>query len=633
MIRIAGRRWCIFLATLAAVLSAAPGESWSSRSATAAHVIPAGHAAAPLPLWAQLGPLEPRKVLALAPSPAWPADPFLLIVRENDIVRTSDGGRTWEQLSALSGAPVQMAASNLDAGRIVFSLLNDRVLRSVDEGTTWEEVLALPAGATGSMIVLSPAFSRDGLIVTLAGGQAYRSVDSGATWEHLPADGQLVQQVVFSPNYASDRRLYLVATTGNFPDLTEDGAEADADDHMRSAGILVSTDGGQTFQATAAGLAIDGIPFRHVQRLFLSPTYGRDGILFAYAWGPRNIQTLAGSGALRTLHSALFKSTDRGSTWKPVRIYPEAITRRSALVAFSPSFVDDKLLLVAESAAALSPASAACEVFRSGDAGETWTSVVRRGSYESCSSLNLVRTEQMTLAAVQKGASWLKSLDGGLTWESFSTPIGIAAMRTGTETAPQSRALVGPVLTASAPVVAIGRQLLVGAPAGGVWVLGERVVPTYGAIPCGGVALGSIAPFWQSDPWVRSYLGCPSAPEERVMVQERRDVVDLPTAVKRGYWIDGADAEAAERWPYWFNLLGSTDAARGDERWRAHFLSTVTKEAHVWPQPGVRREAMSQQFDGGVVLTLTTPEGTRSVLVLAMRHGAWREYPLDAPSA
>ena len=37
-----------------------------------------------------------RRVLAVAPSPDWPQDPIILVAREGDLVRSRDGGRTWE---------------------------------------------------------------------------------------------------------------------------------------------------------------------------------------------------------------------------------------------------------------------------------------------------------------------------------------------------------------------------------------------------------------------------------------------------------------------------------------------------------------------------------------------------------
>ena len=66
-----------------------------------------------------------------------------------------------------------------------------------------------------NVIAWSPNFSRDGLMVALLEGILWRSRDFGATWDQLDhGQGQIVQAVVFSPDFARDHLLF-VAVAGD----------------------------------------------------------------------------------------------------------------------------------------------------------------------------------------------------------------------------------------------------------------------------------------------------------------------------------------------------------------------------------------------------------------------------------
>src|SRR4051812_37543438 len=49
-------------------------------------------------LWVSLGPVGPFPVTAVGVSPNWPEDRFILAARKIDLVRSFDGGTTWERL-------------------------------------------------------------------------------------------------------------------------------------------------------------------------------------------------------------------------------------------------------------------------------------------------------------------------------------------------------------------------------------------------------------------------------------------------------------------------------------------------------------------------------------------------------
>jgi hypothetical protein len=103
-----------------------------------------------------------------------------------------------------------------------------------------------------------------------------------------------------------------VATTNAFPVFGSWVPDEESlDDHARSIGLMMSVDGGESWQTAGAGPALDGAPYRHIRNLAISPTLAQDGTLFALAWGPREFED-EGGYRRRLVRAALFRSTDRG---------------------------------------------------------------------------------------------------------------------------------------------------------------------------------------------------------------------------------------------------------------------------------------------------------------------------------
>src|ERR687885_315966 len=176
------------------------------------------------PPWQPLGPLGPRRVDALAVSPGWPQDKLLLGARNSgqehgaDLVRTRDGGRTWEALPSPAERLVAILLAPTPGGvPIAFAWSEEALFRSPDAGTTWQRVLAAEDAKIDDA-VLSPTFGQDGLAFVLAGGVLWRSRDSGAQWDRLdPVPGQFVHRVRFSPDYAADAAVFAGLAGGPFP--------------------------------------------------------------------------------------------------------------------------------------------------------------------------------------------------------------------------------------------------------------------------------------------------------------------------------------------------------------------------------------------------------------------------------
>lgn len=425
------------------------------------------------PSWEYLGPSGSEAVLAFALSPSWPTDQTIVAAtrgeRGSDILRTVNGGRTWDRFTGPRREIRTLVLPDSDtAARVVFamddwqssSLRGSVLYRSPDGGETWRDVLTLDAPSAAGRnrprklpLEVSPSFSADGLAFIVADGRLRRTDDRGETWQMLdPAGGQRVQQLVFSPAFASDGTIFIVALSHDIPPTYTSGA-LDAPlpvDHIQSIGILKSVDRGATWQPATAGLDVDGVPYRQISSLAISPTYDADGILFAYAWGPwedvevGSYQFAPGQWKpriYRAVHTALFRSGDGGATWAPVlspswQPWREGVGASPAYAlryGLSPQFATDGAGILAVNGYGMGAGSRSswCSIHVSVDHGVTWEpvddQVIRQG--HPCGSLLVGRssagpialTEQCSMG-VECRLVWASSRDGGRSWERLTLP-------------------------------------------------------------------------------------------------------------------------------------------------------------------------------------------------------------------
>jgi photosystem II stability/assembly factor-like uncharacterized protein len=207
------------------------------------------------------------------------------------------GGRT----VAISGVPHQPNVFYMAA-------VNGGVWKTTDFGNTWNAIFDdQPTGSVGALAV-APS---DPSVIYVGSGEGlqrpdlatgdgiYKSTDAGKTWRHLGLrDAQQIAAILVDPKDAN--RVFVAALGHPYGPNVE-------------RGVFRSSDGGQTFQKVlykdentgAADLAFDP---------------SNPQTVYATLWAARVAPWEVRSGAsFVTAGSGVFKSTDGGTNWRPLR--------------------------------------------------------------------------------------------------------------------------------------------------------------------------------------------------------------------------------------------------------------------------------------------------------------------------
>jgi hypothetical protein len=312
-------------------------------------------------------------------------------------------------------------------------------------GTERDEAHALSLDPGGNVYVAGTTYSRDfplvnALRTTMLGASAplYRSFDGGNNWMPVSipyetyADQLLVSRSDPKTVFLFVQQLIFRSTDSgaNWTLLQADYAQCLAIDPQNDSvlyigtysGVQKSTDRGATW--TAAGT---GLPAKQVLQLAVDGA--NSNIVYA------------------ATDTALYRSTDAGNNWSPMTALPDAYVTligahpvsSGVLFARTPSQfyrsadggshwdavnVGTSLPL----AIAFSPSDPGTawfpdcrKVWRSRDAGATWTSVAATGLHTLCvTSLIVDPGNPNTLYGVSNARTVVKSADGGSTWTAAS---------------------------------------------------------------------------------------------------------------------------------------------------------------------------------------------------------------------
>lgn len=278
---------------------------------------------------------------------------------------------------------------------------NGGIWKSIDYGRIWTPIFDdQPTSSIGAIAVAPSApdiiyaGSGEGLQRPdlSTGDGIYKSTDAGATWTHLGLrDGQQIPQIAIDPR--NPDRLFVAVLGHPYGPNVE-------------RGIFRSTDGGRTFQKVLhRDENTGGVD------VVLSP--GNAEIVYAVLWEARQAPwengTFSGPG------SGIFKSTDGGSTWRPLTqglpTFADGLGRIGITVAPSdPS----RLYATVE-------VKGNGYVYRSDDAGEHWTRTTSDTRIASRpSDFAEIKTDPKNADIVYTASvvTW-KSMDGGKTWRAL----------------------------------------------------------------------------------------------------------------------------------------------------------------------------------------------------------------------
>jgi photosystem II stability/assembly factor-like uncharacterized protein/DNA-binding beta-propeller fold protein YncE len=252
-------------------------------------------------------------------------------------------------------------------------------LAPLEATTEWTRRLPTPGLGDIDSLVLSPTFSDDETLFVAVRESLFTSTDGGDNWMEtiLPFAHRGTIGGAFSPAYARDRTLLV-----GF-DCTPAGN-----------GILRSTEAG--LQWTRAN---SGLTDLSIQELVFSPDYAHDETIFA-----------------RGCADGLFKSTDRGVTWRALTadLMPENEAERIDQLVVSPAYTQDRDLWVLTSS----------HVYRSQDGGEGWERADEGLEGLELQTLVLSPNYEFDKTAfVNVGRGIYLTRDGGEKWGPMELPV------------------------------------------------------------------------------------------------------------------------------------------------------------------------------------------------------------------
>jgi photosystem II stability/assembly factor-like uncharacterized protein len=285
-----------------------------------------------------------------------------------------------------------------------FGAAGGGVWRTQDGGRYWENI---SDGFFGGSIGAIAVAESDPNVIYVGGGEVtvrgnvssgygmYKTVDAGKTWKHvgLP-DSRHIARIRIHPK---DHNIAYVAAMGNLYKANDE------------RGIYKTVDGGKTwkrilFENNEVG-AVD---------LCMDPNNPR--ILYASTWRIKRTPYDLSSGGEG---SKIYKSTDSGETWTDITYnkgLPEGLRGISGITVSPVN--SERVWAIIESDKG--------GVFRSDDAGVTWTKVndERKLRQRAWYYTRIYADPTDEDAVYVMNVRYHKSIDGGKTFKSLSTPHG-----------------------------------------------------------------------------------------------------------------------------------------------------------------------------------------------------------------
>jgi photosystem II stability/assembly factor-like uncharacterized protein len=307
------------------------------------------------------------------------------------VERSTDGGATW-QAATTDGATSDLRGVAFNAAGVGVAVGDSAsVLRSTDGGASWSTV------SISQGYLLDVAFVDASTVVATGwGGQVMRSTDAGLTWQAV--------------NTGSALYLFHVAF-----DRAGNGIAGDSNGDSQTD-ILHTTDGGQTWAVVHVPGSIVAADYAPVATAATAVAVGDGGSVATSADGgvtwtsrtPGPQPVLRGIafaspaiGAAVGDAGTILRTVDGGDSWA-------AVSGPSSTMSMNDIAFPTPQVAIAVGDGA---------IWRSVDAGATWSAVIPRGG----PALRAVRFTSPTHGVAVSSGSILYTDDAGLTWQSAST--------------------------------------------------------------------------------------------------------------------------------------------------------------------------------------------------------------------
>jgi photosystem II stability/assembly factor-like uncharacterized protein len=335
--------------------------------------------------------------------------------------KTTDGGATWHSISTglIDDSDIFSIRVDPNNTKLIFASACSGIYRSDSGGAAWVKIQGIPGTHRRTHIIAEDPRRSDTIYAGTTLG-LFKSADGGKTWRHLSSEQ--VNWMVFDP--AEPRTLYLAT---------------------EFAGVIKSTDAGESFHAVNAGFANHQLSeiTSDGRRLYASSTYeGLYGGVFVSDDGGLQWSLRANEEALRgqNLHSltattdtlfgasedAILKSSDGGKTWTSIPGPHLMATARARQHAPTVSRLRIHSLRAIQTGKGLAVLFAGTEagLFRSSNAGATWDQVKAGGI--SAVPVHAIYAPAMGASrlALQTESGLFISDDAGRTWQAALVPNG-----------------------------------------------------------------------------------------------------------------------------------------------------------------------------------------------------------------
>ncbi len=157
--------------------------------------------------------------MSVAISPAFTLDQTLLAGLYGiggGVYRSVNSGASWQNTSGLpvgcyvEAIELSPAFANDGIAFCTVSAPSSSLYRSTDRGQSWTGVWP-HASLSDNSLAVSPEFELDRTVAMVCGADLWLSSDAGLTWDAIafPQPGGVLWQVAFSPQFSSDRIIYV----------------------------------------------------------------------------------------------------------------------------------------------------------------------------------------------------------------------------------------------------------------------------------------------------------------------------------------------------------------------------------------------------------------------------------------